>query len=299
MEENTNSSNTPPETSHTFDNKVALISDFNQIGNMPETKFQLEGYLFIIILSGELRLTIDESEYVLSSGDLFSCMPRNVLEHPSSSEDLDARVIYLSRDFAEDVSSKIHIDWTFSMMVNRHEIIHASPADIQLLLRYFDLAKTRFSVPPTAYKRHSVEMLFASMLYVLFDIRSNAGLQLPPRMGYSAAENLLQRFVKLLNESGHKVRSVNEYAALLCVSSKYFSSVCKQLTGKSASALINDDIVRSAQLMLKDHGMSLKQIADALHFKNQSHFGTFFRRHVGMSPQQYRDAGCGRGHGKD
>jgi AraC-like DNA-binding protein len=40
--------------------------------------------------------------------------------------------------------------------------------------------------------------------------------------------------------------------------------------------------------MMRDNSVSIKQIADTLNFTNQSHFGTFFRRHVGMSPQQFR-----------
>ena len=180
-------------------------------------------------------------------------------------------MIYLSTEFAESIASKVHIDWTFGMMVKRHEILHANVDDLRLLQRYFDLTKDKLDAPDTEYKSHTVEMLFASMLYELFDIRTKAGVKLPPMMQYSAAENLLQRFVKLLNEPGHGMRSVNDYAASLC-------------------ALINEEIIRSAKMMLAEEGQSLKQIADALHFKNQSHFGTFFRRHVGMSPQHFRDA---------
>lgn len=278
----------------TLGGKVTLVNHFRRVNDVSRTKFHLDGYLIIIVLGGELRITIDRKEFHLCPGDLFSCFPRNMLEHLSATEDFDARMIYLSTEFAESIASKVHIDWTFGMMVKRHEILHADVDDLRLLQRYFDLTKDKLDAMDSEYKSHTVEMLFASMLYEMFDIRTKAGVKLPPMMQYSAAENLLQRFVKLLNEPGHGMRSVNEYAASLCVSSKYFSSVCKQLTGKSASALINEEIIRSAKMMLAEEGQSLKQIADALHFKNQSHFGTFFRRHVGMSPQHFRDACRGK-----
>ena len=41
--------------------------------------------------------------------------------------------------------------------------------------------------------------------------------------------------------------------------------------------------------MLRDSSKSIKQIASSMGFKNQSHFGRFFRLQVGVSPQQYRD----------
>ena len=293
MEERNNAA--PAEgTLSVLENKVALITQFSQIGSLSKSKYQLEGFLIIIVVGGEVRITVEGVDYVLRSGDLFSCVPRNVLERPVASEDFEARIIYLSRDFAESIGSRVHIDWTFSMMTNKHEILHSAPEDLNVMLHYFDLAKAKLESPGTAFKVPALEMHFASMVYEMFDIRTKAGRTPPPMQQYSAAETLLQRFVKLLNESGHRLRSVNDYAASLCVSSKYFSSVCKQLTGRPASELINEDIIRSAQLMLNDNNKSLKQISDALNFKNQSHFGTFFRRHVGMSPQQYRDSSRGK-----
>jgi AraC-like DNA-binding protein len=40
--------------------------------------------------------------------------------------------------------------------------------------------------------------------------------------------------------------------------------------------------------MLKDSALSIKEIAQQLHFPNQSFFGKFFKEHVGMSPSKYR-----------
>lgn len=290
MEENNNGTGAQSAEHGMLSHKVALITHFSQINKLPQTRYTVEGYLVIIVLRGEVSITVEGTDYMLRAGDIFSCVPRNVVEHPSMSADFDARIIYLSPDFAECIGSKVQIDWTFSMMTKRHEILHAETDDLNIMLRYFDLAKLKYEAPDSDFKMASFEMFFASMVYQMFEIRSKAGRKTIPLQQYSAAENLLQRFVKLLNDSGHRMRSVNEYAASLCVSSKYFSSVCKQLTGKPASELINDDIIRSAELMLTDHTKNLKQIADALNFKNQSHFGTFFRRHVGMSPQQYRDS---------
>lgn len=82
---------------------------------------------------------------------------------------------------------------------------------------------------------------------------------------------------------------MTEYANLLHISPKYFSSVCKKLTGKTASEIINDEIIKQSSFLLRNNKLSIKQISSRLGFVNQSHFGTFFRRHTGLSPQQYRE----------
>jgi AraC family transcriptional activator of pobA len=42
-------------------------------------------------------------------------------------------------------------------------------------------------------------------------------------------------------------------------------------------------------LLLLTTALPVQQISDRLGFKNQSHFGTFFRREVGMSPRAFRE----------
>lgn len=82
--------------------------------------------------------------------------------------------------------------------------------------------------------------------------------------------------------------SVNEYAERLHVTPKYFSTTCKRLTGRTAGQIINEEIITTAKLLLRDNSKSIKQISDLLGFANQSHFGTYFSKRIGMSPQQFR-----------
>ena len=58
--------------------------------------------------------------------------------------------------------------------------------------------------------------------------------------------------------------------------------------GKTASKIINEEIVTQAHLMLKDPDLSIKQISSILGFTNQSHFGSFIRKETGVSPQALR-----------
>lgn len=275
------------------DERVALISQFSKIKSGAVSKVILDGFLLIIVYKGSISITIDDAEYSLKGGDLFACYPQNVLERSVNSDDVEVRVIYLTTDFAETISKRGNVDWTIGMMLKRHEILHATPHKLSILRKYFDLAKQKLQSPTSKYKGLALEMIFTAMLYELSDIHSTSDTETHTTR-YSAAENLLQRFVSMLNKPGNKPRSVTYYAEHFCVSPKYFSAVCKQMTGKSASLLINDAIIRSARILLNDNKKSLKQIADELGFKNQSHFGTFFRRHEGITPQLYRDRNMGR-----
>ena len=47
---------------------------------------------------------------------------------------------------------------------------------------------------------------------------------------------------------------------------------------------------KRGKLLLRDNSLGIKQIAARLNFANPSHFGTYFHRYVGMSPQQFRQS---------
>ena len=84
-------------------------------------------------------------------------------------------------------------------------------------------------------------------------------------------------------------RSVKFYADKLNITPKYFNSICKFVTGKTASQLINEELVNLARTMLSDPDLSVKEIAAALGFANQSHFGSFMRKETGSSPVALRN----------
>jgi AraC-like DNA-binding protein len=81
---------------------------------------------------------------------------------------------------------------------------------------------------------------------------------------------------------------VKDFADKLNISPKYFSSVCRKITGRSTGSLINEAVTSEAKQMLRNPQMTVKQRSNKLGFANASHFGTFFRRQTGMSPQQFR-----------
>jgi AraC-like DNA-binding protein len=44
-----------------------------------------------------------------------------------------------------------------------------------------------------------------------------------------------------------------------------------------------------AKSLLRSTTLSVQEISDRLGFQNQSHFGTFFKRHTDLSPKAFRE----------
>lgn len=273
-----------------LDNNIALLTDLTDLKRIDFNEVLIEGFVLAIILNGNVRLKVDDKQYDLKKGDFFVCKPRNIMENAMMSMDLDMKGIFIAPEFAEEIARQINMDWNYRMMALSHKMLHGSREDIERFSAYFVLLQRKLEMPESPNKLKSVYALMASIAYDMFDLQANDEQTLQ-RQSYSPAENLLQRFLTILEDDNEQMLNVNGYAKRLNVTPKYFSSVCKSLTGMTASQIINDKIIRTAQVMLRDNSYSIKQIADILGFANQSHFGTYFRKHMGISPQLFRKKG--------
>ena len=70
----------------------------------------------------------------------------------------------------------------------------------------------------------------------------------------------------------------------------HLSSIIKQTTGKTCIEIITSMVIMDAKAQLKSTNLSIHDIAYTLHFTNMSFFGKYFKRYVGMSPQEYRNS---------
>lgn len=267
---------------------IAIFSDFEEVRNLNISDVLVEGFLFAVVTHGQAQLSVDDKTYQLKEGDVITCKPRNIFEKSMMSMDFNALLLFLSPEYVAQLSQMVRMEWTYSMFSSSYKILHADVIAVNRYRLYFDLLQNRLSSPDTPHKELSLRLLFASMAYDLHDLHKFQDEELMHQT-YSSGENILRQFMQHLHDPSQPYLNVNEYAGLFNITPKYFSSVCKRLTGKTANQLISDEIVRSAQITLRDSSKSIKQIAAMMGFKNQSHFGRFFRQQTGVSPQQYRE----------
>ena len=59
----------------------------------------------------------------------------------------------------------------------------------------------------------------------------------------------------------------------------------KEVSGKTAGEWIDSLVILEAKAMLKSSEQSIQEIADELHFANQSFFGKYFKHHTAFRPR--------------
>ena len=203
------------------------------------------------------------------------------------SMDLEVKAFFVSPGFTGQIVQMTNVDFSVYLIDSKHEVIHLSQDEIDMFTMYFSMLSHKYKSSETPYKAYSVSALLSSMIYAFSDLLTSHDISLMSS-DYTSANQIFQHFIHILKSPDCNMHMVKDFADKLNISPKYFSSVCRKVTGRSASSLINEAVSVEARQMLRNPQMTIKQISNKLGFANASHFGTFFRRQTGMSPQQFR-----------
>lgn len=99
---------------------------------------------------------------------------------------------------------------------------------------------------------------------------------------------LLRSFQHLIEKHFRSIRLPKEYADLLYVTPNHLNALCQDLLGKTAGELIRDRVLLEAKRLLTNADMTVTEIAYDLNFQDNSYFNRFFRKNVGMTPEEFR-----------
>ncbi len=102
------------------------------------------------------------------------------------------------------------------------------------------------------------------------------------------AEQHLGRFLALVEQHYRAHWNLGRYAAALGISGVHLNTLCRELAGASALAIVHQRLLLEARRSLTFTQVPVAEIADALGFADPAYFARFFRRGTGQSPLNYR-----------
>lgn len=114
-----------------------------------------------------------------------------------------------------------------------------------------------------------------------------------PTNSSNAYERITSRFFDLLQQqyvytADAPARTAQAFASALHVHVNHLNKVLRTVTGKTTSEWIQQKMLEEAILLLKNNTATINEIAWSLGFEQANHFSTFFKRHTGKTPQQFK-----------
>lgn len=104
----------------------------------------------------------------------------------------------------------------------------------------------------------------------------------------SRQEIVAFEFEELVATHRPDLKSLNDYANTLNISSAYLSECIKKTTGKTAKQIMVDYQIVKAQTMLNMMDTPVYNIAHELGFDEVTNFSKFFKKYTGKTPSQFR-----------
>jgi AraC-like DNA-binding protein len=134
-----------------------------------------------------------------------------------------------------------------------------------------------------------IEVIKANLdIFFIEFIRQSVNPNEISKKGSTYTQERFEEFVELTSTHITTHKQVSQYADLLNLSTYQLNAITKASVGKSASELINDQIVLEAKRYLRATPNQVKDIADHLGYEDISYFIRFFKKHTGYSPEAFR-----------
>lgn len=273
-----------------FDLPVDFVTDdsitgdiLNQYGRFP---CHIKAGVFVLCTRGTVRATINLSEFTITHNDFVTVLPGSFIQiHEVSS---DTRVCFagFSSEFISRVSYvETYLD--FLPMILNNPIMALQEEVAQLYRNAFSLLIRAYSLPNTLDNKEILKSIFTIFFQGVGELykRCKPTTNEPIKREHE----LYRQFVQLLMTHYTQEHEVSFYAKKCGVTPAHFSGAIRKASGHSPLAIITGIIIMNAKAQLKSTRLPVKEIAFSLGFNNLSFFNKYFRKHVEMTPQEYRE----------
>ncbi|MCM1151060.1 MAG: helix-turn-helix domain-containing protein [Alistipes sp.] len=250
---------------------------------------RIDAFIIGIGSAGRTEVSINLNEYRLQRNTLFLIGPQSIVQTAPGGT-LEGDVIIVSSRFLQRINIDSKQLMPLMLQLGTHPSIEITDEESRQLRAFIALMETESRTDAAPFSEQVVSELFLALLYKMGNTLQRyltAHPEVDERI-HSRAETYFRRFLQVLSEHYKEERSVGFYARQLCITPKYLTTLVKRISSKSVSEWIEIYVVLEAKMLLKYSGLSIQEIAYTLNFPNQSFFGSYFKRHTGMSPSQYK-----------
>ena len=253
--------------------------------DMPHHLFKLEDACIFFCHSGEARIEIDLLEYDITPNTQIIFLPNSIINYSYASPDLSISYITFSNAFFQEAT--VRLDPSFFHFLKENPVVTLPVERTRtingLIIALEDLYKDK----ENCFRLQILRNYIQSFLLDIYDKTHRIFEQNRPE-GISRQEELFKRFIQLIHKHCLNQREVSFYAQKMFITPRYLSAITQAVAGETAKNIIDKHVILEIKVLLESTDLSIQEIANRLQFPDQSFFGRYFKKHIGISPQYYR-----------
>lgn len=254
--------------------------------NLYHQSCRLKTFILALCTEGTITASINLMEYEIKKNDLIILMPGAIIQLNEQKEKVRLCFVGFSSHCVNGINLIQATMGSFSKIWD-NPILSISDQIASYFTDYFALL-TRVSIAtPTST---NTLMAQSTLHNILIGINTLYARRPQNTVTKSRKEEICQKFVQLVIENYMIERRAQFYADKLGISLQHLSTTVKQVTGRNALDIISQVVITDVKARLKSTDMTIQEIAYSLNFPSASFFGKYFKRYVGISPLEYRNA---------
>jgi AraC family transcriptional activator of pobA len=264
-----------------------FITDEKQLLELSEYPYRSDGYIIGICTRGPAEVEVNLQVYQARPDAMLLATPFHILRIYNSSDDFLCRFIVFSKAFLTENNINSHFLETFSYFKSESlPVIYPDHPDAKMLLEVYLLIQQKLEREEHPYRQEISRSILTTLLYEVEFIYERQHVIIKGKQNRKQELNLLFQNLVFLHYKEH--RNVQFYADALFVSPKHLTETIKEVTGRTSGEWIEEAVILEAKVLLRNHEISIAQVAENIHFPDQSSFGKYFKKHTGLSPSDYR-----------
>lgn len=261
-----------------------FIINLNDAFSDIETTNQIllrNGVVILLCKSDGGVITINSKEYKLSKSCVIVLPSNHIIGNIDSLLMRESNAIAVSEDYILNMPSPIDTSiFGYSRYMSVIKIADEKFADLQSYYRFI----YKESKEESKYRLEIIQSIFYALILEILAEYEKV-FEVGDSTSDIKANNLSDRFFRLLATNYKTNRSVKFYADKLNLTPKYLSTAIKRVTGRPILDWIHEAILIDAKMLLRTTDMTVQEISEQLNFSSPSAFVQFFKKHTGKTPK--------------
>lgn len=246
----------------------------------------MAGYSYTLVHEGWLKLIYNDRMLTLQKGDLMIYSPGMQIRIVSGSVNYQSVCLIIDEQAVLEIPAVRNVVRTVYQPIAEigRPIIHLDEQQAAHFRQHM-LEIISYLYSSHRYRHEALRTLFTQFVLDLMDVmEQNIGRgQVSER-----STELFIAFMRLLTTHFIEHHDIGFYADRLHVTTIHLSRIIRQMTGRTVIDYINQMLLMEAAWLLRSTDLPLADIAERLHFSDQSSFGRFFTRMKGVTPKRFR-----------
>ncbi|MEG1616610.1 MAG: helix-turn-helix domain-containing protein [Bacteroidales bacterium] len=234
---------------------------------------------------GAAQVTLDFKEYTLTQHAQLIVMPGTAFRILHSSKNFRVSFIAFERDFLIEVILQVSHS-LFDFLYN-HPLYHYPIQKIGHFRRFFEGMEEIYADRANIYRKPIIYNVVQCFFMDCYD-KIHRYIVNPIPSQTTRNEQLFHQFISLLHVHLPQEREVLFYANKMHISSRHLSNITLNFTNKTAKSLIDENIIVEIKVLLQSPNYPIKEIVNKLNFPDQSYLGKYFKKHTGLTLNEYR-----------